>query len=138
VRQHQATLRVRTQGRGFVDLTEPVRDAVAKSGVRTGLVVVHCPHTSCSLLVQENADPAVRRDLLRFLDEVAPEGRAYEHDAEGEDDMPSHLKASITRTSESIPVVEGRVALGRWQALYLAEHRTAPHERSVLVHVLGE
>jgi secondary thiamine-phosphate synthase enzyme len=137
VRQHQQTIRVRTRGPGFTDLTAPVVEAVARSGVRTGLVVVHCPHTSCSLLVQENADPAVQRDLLRWLERLAPEA-AYEHGAEGDDDMPAHLRSSITRTSESIPVVDGRPALGRWQAIYLAEHRAAPHERSVLVHVLGE
>jgi secondary thiamine-phosphate synthase enzyme len=123
----------------MVDLTERVGRVVSASGVRTGLCVVWCAHTSASLLVQENADPAARRDLLAWLERLAPDGDPrYTHRAEGPDDMASHLKAAVTRTSESIPVVEGRLALGTWQGLFLLEHRTAGHEREVLVHVTGE
>jgi secondary thiamine-phosphate synthase enzyme len=135
---HQDTLTVSTRGRSFHDLTGEVRAVVAQSGVKTGLCTAFVQHTSASLLIQENADPAVLRDLARWLDRVAPEGAAaYEHDAEGPDDMPSHLKGAITRTSESIPITAGALALGTWQALYLVEHRRAPHERRVVVHVSG-
>jgi secondary thiamine-phosphate synthase enzyme len=139
VRQVQETLRIRTPGRGFVDVGERVRAVVSASRIATGLCVVWCTHTSCSLLVQENADPAVRRDLLAWLDRMAPDGDPrYTHRAEGPDDMASHLRTVITRTSESIPVVGGRLALGTWQGIYLVEHRLAPHERGLLVHVVGE
>jgi secondary thiamine-phosphate synthase enzyme len=134
----QETLTVGTKGRGFHDLTTSVRALVVKSGVRTGLCTVFVQHTSASLLIQENADAAVLRDLGRWLERLAPEdSSAYEHDAEGPDDMPSHLKAAMTRASESIPIVDGKIALGTWQAIYLVEHRTAPHERRVVVHVSG-
>ena len=132
----QETLRVATRGRSFHDVTRDVAQVVARSGVQTGLCVVFVQHTSASLVIQENADPAVLRDLAKWLDRVAPEG-SYEHDAEGPDDMPSHLKSAMTRTSETIPVTGGRLALGTWQALYLVEHRRAPHERRLVVHVTG-
>jgi secondary thiamine-phosphate synthase enzyme len=138
VKQHQAVLEIATTSRGFVDVTDRVAEVVRESGVRTGLAVVFCRHTSASLLIQENYDPAVRGDLARWLDRLAPEGEGYEHDDEGADDMPSHLKASLTRTSETIPVVDGRLALGRWQAVWLVEHRRAPHRREIVVHVTGE
>jgi secondary thiamine-phosphate synthase enzyme len=138
MKQHQSVLEIATTSRGFVDVTERVAEIVRASGVRTGLAVVFCRHTSASLLVQENYDPAVRRDLARWLDRLAPEGGGYEHDDEGADDMPSHLKAALTRTSETIPVTDGRLALGRWQALWLVEHRRAPHRRELVVHVTGE
>ncbi len=135
----QETLSVRTDGRGFHDLSARVREVVAKSGVRTGLCTVFVQHTSASLLIQENADPSVLRDLGHWLEKLAPEdSSAYEHDAEGPDDMPGHLKATITRASESIPIAEGKLLLGTWQAIYLVEHRAAPHERRVVVHVSGE
>jgi secondary thiamine-phosphate synthase enzyme len=138
MKQHQAVLEIRTPGRGFVDVTDRVGEVVAASGVTTGLAVVFCRHTSASLLVQENDDPAVRRDLAAWLDRLAPEGAKYEHDDEGPDDMPSHLKSVLTRTGETIPVNGGRLALGRWQALWLVEHRRAAHRREVVVHVTGE
>lgn len=138
MKQRQAVLEIATTSRGFVDVTDRVAEIVRESGVRTGFAVVFCRHTSASLLVQENYDPAVRRDVLRWLDRLAPEGEGYEHDDEGADDMPSHLKASLTRTSETIPVVDGRLALGRWQAVWLVEHRRAPHRREIVVHVTGE
>ncbi|MCB9898901.1 MAG: YjbQ family protein [Planctomycetes bacterium] len=137
--QHQQVLAVRTRGRGLHELTSAVGQVVDASGVRTGLCVVFCRHTSASLVIQENADPSAARDLLAWLARLAPDGDpAYEHDAEGPDDMPAHLRAAITRTSETIPVLDGRLALGTWQGLFLVEHRTSPHTRSVVVHVSGE
>lgn len=138
MKQHQAALEVRTEGRGFVDLTHRVAEIVGESGVVTGLAVVFCRHTSASLLIQESHDPAVRRDLERWLERLAPEGAGYEHDDEGPDDMPSHLRAALTRTSETIPVTGGRLALGRWQALWLVEHRRGAHRREIVVGVIGE
>jgi len=137
-RQRQETVSVRTAGRGFTDVTGQVEAVVAASGVRTGLCTVLCRHTSASLLIQENADPSVRRDLLRWLARLAPEGSDWEHDAEGPDDMPAHARSALLRTSETIPVAGGRLALGTWQGVYLVEHRAAPHRRELLVHVLGE
>src|SRR6185295_1379649 len=113
MRQHQARIEIATATRGFVDVTDRVQEIVRASGVRTGLAVVFCRHTSASLLIQENYDPAVPRDLARWLDRLAPESDAYEHQDEGPDDMPSHLRATLTRTSESIPIADGRLALGR-------------------------
>ncbi len=104
----------------------------------TGLCTVFLRHTSASLVVQENADPAVLRDLARWMEKLAPEGAGYEHDAEGPDDMPSHLRSAVTRSSESIPVTGGRLALGTWQAVYVWEHRHAPHQRELVIHVMGE
>lgn len=111
---------------------------VADSGVTTGLCTVFLQHTSASLVIQENADPAVLSDMARWMEAIAPEQAGYEHDAEGPDDMPGHLRASITRSSESIPVTRGALALGAWQALYLWEHRRAGHRRELVVHIAGE
>lgn len=138
MKQHQAIHEVATKGRGFHDLGGVIQKIVAASGVRTGLCTVFVQHTSASLVIQENADPAVRRDLEKWIGRVCPEdASAYEHDDEGPDDMPAHLRSAITRTSETIPVTDGRLALGTWQALYLWEHRRAPHTRRLVVHVLG-
>ncbi|MBX3262231.1 MAG: secondary thiamine-phosphate synthase enzyme YjbQ [Labilithrix sp.] len=135
---HQEVLEIGTRGRGFTDLSERVEAVVAASGVRTGLATVFVQHTSASLVIQENADPSVRRDLERWIGKVAPEdASAYEHDDEGLDDMPAHLRAALTRTSEVVPVANGRLGLGTWQAIYLWEHRRAPHTRRVIVHVQG-
>ena len=131
-------LELRTAGRGLVELTDRVQAIVGESQVQTGLVVVHCPHTSCSLLLHENADPSAARDLLDWLERIAPDGDPrYAHDAEGPDDMPAHLRSVLTRSNETVPVVAGRAAFGRWQGLFLAEHRSAPHARRVVVHVTG-
>lgn len=135
---HQETLEIRTRGHGFVDVTLEVSAIVKKSGVTTGLCTVFVQHTSASLLIQENADPAVLRDLQRWMSEVAPESRRWEHDAEGPDDMPAHARSALTRTSELIPVGKRGLLLGTWQALYLWEHRASPHTRRLLVHVAGE
>jgi secondary thiamine-phosphate synthase enzyme len=139
LKQLQKTLSVQTSGRGFVDVTREVRDVVAASGVVVGLCTMFIQHTSASLVIQENADPAVLRDLATWMERLAPEdARAYEHDAEGPDDMPSHLRSAVTRSSESIPVAKGDLALGTWQGIYVWEHRAAPHRRRLLVHVIGE
>lgn len=134
---HQAELEVETHGRGATDVTERVAEVVRASGVTTGLATVFLAHTSAGLVIQENADPSVLRDLGRWLDEVAPESSRWEHDAEGPDDMPGHLRAALLRTSESIPVTRGRLALGTWQAIYLWEHRARRHVRRLVVHVAG-
>lgn len=135
---HQDTIDVSTRGRGLVDVTSRVASVVRASGVTTGLCTVFVQHTSASLVIQENADPSVRRDMERWIEGVAPEDpRAYEHDDEGLDDMPAHLRATITKTSEVVPVSAGRLALGTWQALYLWEHRRSPHTRTIVVHVQG-
>src|SRR5580700_1963707 len=117
MRLHQRTLAVNTRGRALYDVTAKIASIVAESGVTMGLCTVFVRHTSASLVVQENADPAVLRDLGRWMDRVAPDGVEYEHDDEGPDDMPSHIRSSITRSSESIPVTRGVLALGTWQAL---------------------
>ena len=138
MKTHQEAVFVEPRGPGLHDITEAVRRVVRAAGIRTGLCNVCLQHTSASLVVQENADPAVLRDLQRFLAALAPESEAYEHDTEGPDDMPSHIRAALTRTAETLPVSGGELALGTWQALYLWEHRRAPHRRTVVVTVFGE
>jgi len=139
MRMRQETIEVRTPGRGLHEVSRDVAAVVGASGVRTGICVIACLHTSCSLLVQENADPSARRDLERFLERIAPEGDPrYEHVAEGADDSPSHLRAALTSTSETLVVRDGALALGTWQGIYLAEHRARPHVRRLLVHVMGD
>ena len=135
---HQETVRIEPRGPGLHDLTGQVQRVVAAAGLRTGLVNICVLHTSASLVVQENADPAVRRDLQRFLSRIVPEDADYEHDSEGADDMPSHIRAALTRTAETLPVSGGDLALGTWQAIYLWEHRRAPHQRSLVVTVWGQ
>ncbi len=138
MRVHQELLEIRTPGRSFTNISGEVAEIVEKSGMRTALCTVFVQHTSASLLIQENADPAVRRDLARWLSDLAPESRNWEHDDEGKDDMPAHARAAITSTSEVIPVVDGRLALGTWQGLYLWEHRLLPQNRRLVVHLQGE
>ena len=125
--------------RGLNDVTDAVAKVVSASGVREGLCTVFIRHTSASLVIQENADPAVTRDLEVFLSRLVPDGdKLFTHVAEGPDDMPSHVKAALTRTSEQVPVVGGRLALGTWQGIYVWEHRNAAHRRSLVVHVAGD
>jgi secondary thiamine-phosphate synthase enzyme len=139
VRNHQETIDLETSGRGFIDVTDEVQKVVRRSGVKTGLCVVFCRHTSASLVIQENADPQVQADLQAWLARAAPDGdRLFKHTAEGADDMPAHVRSAITKTSETIPVQDGRLALGTWQGLYLLEHRLRAHERSLVVHVTGD
>jgi secondary thiamine-phosphate synthase enzyme len=135
---HQETLTVQTRRTGFVNVTTEVSAVVARSRILTGLCTVFVQHTSASLVIQENADPAVLRDLARFMAELVPESRAWEHADEGRDDMPAHVRSVLTKTSETIPVSSGELALGTWQGLYLWEHRLAPHARRLVVHVNGE
>ena len=132
-------LEVRTTGRGLVEITAPALRWVAAQDIETGLLTVWCRHTSASLVVQENASPEVLDDLEDFLRRVAPEGPGlYRHDDEGPDDMPAHIKASLTQTSIGIPVSNGRPVLGTWQGIYLFEHRRRPHRREVVLHIIGE
>lgn len=134
---HQRVMSVPTKGRGLYDVTAEVAALVAGSGIETGLCTVFLRHTSASLVVQENADSAVLRDLERWLERLAPEDASYEHDAEGPDDMPAHLRSAVTASSISIPVTAAALALGTWQALYVWEHRHAPHRRELVVHLSG-
>ena len=115
-----------------------VRDFVAESGIKEGLVTIFCRHTSASLLIQENAAPAARRDLEAYIAQIAPESAAYEHDDEGPDDMPAHLRSALTGTQLSIPVNNGRPLLGRWQGIFLFEHRHHTREREIALHLIGE
>ncbi len=133
----QRTIAVET-GRAFTDVTAKLRELVAESGVVTGTCNVFIAHTSASLVIQENADPAVLRDLAAWMQRLAPVGDTYEHDDEGPDDMPAHLRSSVTRTSETIPISSGKLALGTWQALYVWEHRQKRHSRTLIVTILGE
>jgi secondary thiamine-phosphate synthase enzyme len=134
---HQEIFEVRTEGRGLTDVTRRVAEIVERSGVTTGLCSVFVQHTSASLVIQENADPAVLRDLERWLADLAPESRPWEHADEGPDDMPAHARSAVLRTSELLPVTAGGLALGTWQALYLVEHRARPHRRRLVVTVQG-
>ena len=136
---HAASFRYRTQGKGTFEITGEVADVVRASGIRTGTVTVFVRHTSASLVIMENADPSARRDLEAFFDHLVPEDTPYfVHTCEGPDDMPSHIRMALTRTSEVVPVVGGKMMLGTWQGIFLFEHRRAPHEREVVVSVVGE
>jgi secondary thiamine-phosphate synthase enzyme len=137
MKQAQHRLSVATNGQGLVEITAPVRDWVAAQHIATGLLTIWCRHTSASLLVQENADPDVRADLEAFFRRLVPEGAGYRHEDEGPDDMPAHIKAALTQTQLSIPVEGGRLVLGTWQGIYLFEHRTAPHRRELVLHLIG-
>ena len=139
MRQFLHRLTVSTRGRGLVEVTKPIANWVDEQAAATGLLTVFCRHTSASLLIQENADPDVRADLEDFFDKLVPEGRGiYRHESEGEDDMPSHIRAALTNTQLSIPIAEGRLALGTWQGIYLFEHRAAPHRRELMLHMLAD
>ena len=137
-RQMLGRVMIQTPGAGFTDMTEVIRQWVVESGIEEGLLTVFCRHTSASLTIQENADPAVQHDLMTALDCLAPRGAGYVHDAEGPDDMPSHIRAMLTGASLSVPIVGGRLALGTWQGLYLVEHRDAPHRREIVLHMMGD
>ncbi len=128
-----------TTRRGLNDVTDAVRERLRASGLREGLCTVFIRHTSASLVIQENADPAARRDLEAFFDRLVPDGDSlYTHNAEGDDDMPSHVKAALTRTSEQVPFRGGELVLGTWQGIYVWEHRTGRHRRELAVHFIGE
>lgn len=138
MRQAVRTLTIETRGAGLTDVSHPLSAFVAEQGIGTGLLTVWCRHTSASLIVQENADPDVRADLVDFLNRLVPEETIYRHADEGPDDMPAHIKAALTLTQLSIPVAEGRLTLGTWQAVYLWEHRRVGSRRELVVHLLGE
>jgi secondary thiamine-phosphate synthase enzyme len=139
MRQFAEIIPIRTPGRGLIDVTQIVSAWVEAHRLRTGLLTLLCRHTSASLIIQENAAPEVRADLEAFFDRIAPEDPArYAHDDEGPDDMPAHIRAALTGVNLSIPLIEGRLALGTWQGVYLFEHRRAPHRREIAAHLAGE
>lgn len=139
MRQAHATLAVATPGRGLVEITPEVTRWLAATGITAGLLTLFIRHTSASLLIQENADPDVRHDLERFLARLVPDGDPmFEHVSEGPDDMPAHVRAALTATQISVPVIDGRLALGTWQGIYVFEHRRRGHRREVVLQVMGE
>jgi secondary thiamine-phosphate synthase enzyme len=139
MRQFQQSLALETRGRGLYEFTDQLRATLAQSAIERGLATLFVTHTSASLLIQENADPEVLRDLERFFSRLVPEGDPlFRHVEEGPDDMPAHVRAALTQTSLGIPVAGGRLLLGTWQGVYLYEHRNRPHTRSVIVHISGE
>ena len=132
-------LELRTNGKKLYEITDDVQSKVGNRGVRNGTVTIFIQHTSCSIVVMENADPTARCDLEEFFDRLVPEGADYfTHDSEGSDDMPSHIRMVLTRTSEIVPIVDGKMQLGTWQGIFLFEHRRAPHRRKILITIIGE
>lgn len=139
MRQLQSEIAISTQGQGFTEITSEARRFVKASGMLTGQLTLFVQHTSASLLIQENADPDVRRDLSEFFRRLVPEGTSWMiHRSEGPDDMPAHIRSALTQVSLTIPVTQGELRLGTWQGIYLFEHRDAPHRRRVLLHLIGE
>ncbi|HEY1142526.1 MAG TPA: secondary thiamine-phosphate synthase enzyme YjbQ [Sphingomicrobium sp.] len=139
MQQAIGNLSVRAPSRGLHEISHEINDWLADSGISDGLLTLFCRHTSASLLIQENAAPAARRDLERYFERIAPEDRSlYEHDDEGPDDMPAHLRSALTQTHLSIPVQNGRMLLGTWQGIYLFEHRREPSQRQIALHLVGE
>jgi len=135
---HTSTIEVLTKGKGTYEITGEVAKIVKQSKIASGTVTVFVRHTSCSLVIMENAAPAARRDLERFFERLVPEDAPYEHDDEGADDSTSHIRMALTRTSEVIPISDGKLQLGTWQGVFLFEHRRAPHHRQIVVTVMGE
>jgi secondary thiamine-phosphate synthase enzyme len=139
MRIHQERLEVRTNGKGLYEITDDIQDKIDKCGVCNGTVTIFVQHTSCSVIIMENADPTARHDLDKFFDHLVPEDADYfTHGSEGSDDMPSHIRMVLTRTSETVPITDGRMQLGTWQGIFLFEHRRAPHRRNVSVTIAGE
>jgi secondary thiamine-phosphate synthase enzyme len=138
LRQSSTTLPIRATRRGLHEFTNSVREFVASSGIQEGLLTIFCRHTSASLVIQENAAPAARRDLEAYFERIAPEDDSYEHDEEGPDDMPAHLRSALTTTQLSIPVRQGQPMLGTWQGIFLFEHRRNTPERELALHLIGE
>jgi secondary thiamine-phosphate synthase enzyme len=138
MQQQQQRLTVPTKGQGLYEFTSEARAFIEKSGISSGLLTLFCRHTSASLLIQENADEQVQRDLMEFFRRIIPEDSPWiQHRDEGADDMPAHIKSALTQSSLGIPIVEGRMALGQWQGIYLFEHRSRSHRREVVMHVIG-
>lgn len=139
MKQASTTLEIRSSGRGLFEITAELSAFVNASGIREGLLTVFCRHTSASLLIQENADPDVRHDLDTFFTQLSPDGQpGWRHNNEGPDDMSAHIRSALTQTSLGIPLVNGELALGTWQGVFLWEHRTRPHRREVVLHLLGD
>ena len=139
MRQAQASLAIDTRGRGLTEITPRIASWIAQAGLRDGLLTVFVRHTSASLLIQENADPGVQRDLERFFARLVPDGdRLFEHRAEGADDMPAHVRSALTATTLSVPLVDGALVLGTWQGIYLYEHRLRGQRRQVVLHLIGD
>ena len=137
IRQAVTMLTIETDQQGMIEVTDRIDRWVADQAMRDGLLTIFCRHSSASLLIQENAAPAARRDLEAYFARIAPESSAYEHDDEGPDDMPAHLRAALTQTQLSIPLIDGALALGTWQGIYLFEHRRRPHRRTLALHLIG-
>lgn len=137
MRQASSEITIGTERPGLHDITNDIERWVASQDMHEGLLTIFCRHTSCSLLIQENAAPAARRDLERYFAAIAPESETYEHDDEGRDDMPARLRTALTQVQLSIPLIGGRLSLGSWQGIYLFEHRRAHHRRSLALHLLG-
>ena len=138
LRQSSATISVRAERPGLHEFTREVTGFIEGSGIGDGLLTIFCRHTSASLLIQENAAPAARRDVERYFSRIAPEGGPYEHDDEGPDDMPAHLRTALTSTQLSVPVANGQLLLGTWQGIFLFEHRRNTPEREIVLHLVGE
>ena len=139
LRVHTESLTVRTTGKGTYEITDQVSEVLARSGINAGTATLFVQHTSCSLIIMENADPTARRDLEKFFDRLVPENAPYfEHNDEGPDDMPSHIRMVLTGSSEVIPVADSRMQLGTWQGIFLFEHRQAAHRRKIIVTVMGD
>jgi secondary thiamine-phosphate synthase enzyme len=139
MRIRQERFEVRTNGKGTYEITDDIQSIINKAGVRAGTMTAFVQHTSCSLIVMENADPTARRDLEEFFNRLVPEDADYfTHESEGSDDMPSHIRMTLTRTSETVPIVDGKMHLGTWQGIFLFEHRHASHRRRIFITIIGE
>ena len=139
MQQNQTILTVKTVGQGLCEITDPIFRWVDKNAIQTGMLTIFIQHTSASLTIQENADPDVQHDLVNALNRIAPESNTlYRHNVEGPDDMPAHIKSALTDVSLNIPIVSGRLGLGTWQGIYVAEHRRNSHNRNIICHLIGE
>jgi len=139
MRIDQERLEIRTNGKGLYEITDEIQSKIDKCSVRNGTVTVFVQHTSCSVIIMENADPTAQRDLEEFFDRLVPEDADYfTHGSEGSDDMPSHIRMVLTRTSETLPIMEGKMELGTWQGVFLFEHRRASHRRKIWITIIGE
>ena len=135
---YQNSLEIRTSPKSFLEITGRVQELVSESDIQNGVCHLFIKHTSASLIIQENYDPSVRKDFETIFSELAPEDFNYVHNMEGKDDMPAHIRSALTSTSETVPVVNGKLSLGTWQGIYLGEHRDQPHSRNVMVSMVGE
>jgi secondary thiamine-phosphate synthase enzyme len=138
LKQSVHSLEIATRGQGLYEFTSIISEWMRNQKMQVGVLTVFCRHTSASLLIQENADPTVRVDIQSYFDRIAPEHGPYAHDSEGPDDMPAHLKTALTQVHLSVPVINGNLALGTWQGIYLFEHRAHPHRREIVLHLIGE